>query len=443
MKYGEAFLKESVPQWAPYNVDYNELKNLIKVHTTKDQGQAIAIPGQADTALAKFEDVFFNELYNQHDRVDLFVKSKADEIGRRLQFLEKQVIRLLGRLTYNNGKPMSQKRREKFAKYDAQIAKCAEDTKSLQRFVDAQRMAFQKILKKYKKWTGSRALGDRFNTEVLSSPKSFIRRDLSPLLSQANNLSANLRASTPDTSGPVTPSTRSRRPSVQVSAQQEQTRQAYWNEYDDGSEAENEPYTIYVDPDSESMFPGSKAFTHLMSSVKLPMEKIKDWLTPTHSPDEQRPLLGNGNGNGNGNSGGYFTETDIDDDAYASSSDFPTGYATHYATFPSVRDQKYIRSQEALLFYGTIVCFVAAVALFLVACLLIATGKHKLRVEVDVGTVIGIVSSFFFATLGLGTMLYRKERLGWLHKSTVGVAWIGLCVLNLMLLVLVVGNSGT
>lgn len=85
MKFGEAFRAESIPQWAPYNVDYNELKNLIKVHTTKDQGQAIVIPGHVDTALAKFEESFFNELSNQHDRVDLFVKSKADEIARRLR----------------------------------------------------------------------------------------------------------------------------------------------------------------------------------------------------------------------------------------------------------------------------------------------------------------------------------------------------------------------
>lgn len=66
------------------NIDYNELKTLIKVHTTKDQAQAIAIPGQEDTALAKFEEAFFNELSDQHDRVDLFVNSKADEISRRL-----------------------------------------------------------------------------------------------------------------------------------------------------------------------------------------------------------------------------------------------------------------------------------------------------------------------------------------------------------------------
>jgi SPX domain protein involved in polyphosphate accumulation len=66
------------------NIDYNELKTLIKVHTTRGQAQAIPIPGQEDTALAKFEQAFFNELSEQHDRVDLFVNSKADEISRRL-----------------------------------------------------------------------------------------------------------------------------------------------------------------------------------------------------------------------------------------------------------------------------------------------------------------------------------------------------------------------
>jgi hypothetical protein len=105
MKYGSTFHAQSVPQWAPRksasgralaargciltkassdNIDYNELKTLIKVHTTKDQAQAIPIPGQKDTALAKFEQAFLNELSDQHDRVDLFVNSKADEISRRL-----------------------------------------------------------------------------------------------------------------------------------------------------------------------------------------------------------------------------------------------------------------------------------------------------------------------------------------------------------------------
>lgn len=67
------------------NIDYNSLKHHIKVHTTKDQATAIAIPGRRDTALGKFEDELYSELCCQHDRVHLFVTSKADEIARRLR----------------------------------------------------------------------------------------------------------------------------------------------------------------------------------------------------------------------------------------------------------------------------------------------------------------------------------------------------------------------
>ncbi|EHL00052.1 hypothetical protein M7I_4134 [Glarea lozoyensis 74030] len=123
MKYGQNLQARSVPQWAPYNVDYDALKHLIKTNTTRDAGQAVAIPGQVDTALQRFEAQFFNELSNQHDRVGLFVRSKADEIDRRLQSSKKSLLRLLERCTSRNGKPLSQKRREKFARYDDRIEK--------------------------------------------------------------------------------------------------------------------------------------------------------------------------------------------------------------------------------------------------------------------------------------------------------------------------------
>lgn len=67
------------------NIDYNSLKHHIKVHTTKDQATAIAIPGRPNTALKKFEDDFYAELCQQHARVGMFVASKADEIARRLR----------------------------------------------------------------------------------------------------------------------------------------------------------------------------------------------------------------------------------------------------------------------------------------------------------------------------------------------------------------------
>lgn len=126
MKYGQKFQLDSVPEWAPCtfktkslfflsfflpflvgcnseyndadsitlthfltahldNLDYDELKDLIKKNTTRDSGKSIAIPGHVDTTLLAFENEFFTELSNQHDRVELFVKSKSEEIGRRLR----------------------------------------------------------------------------------------------------------------------------------------------------------------------------------------------------------------------------------------------------------------------------------------------------------------------------------------------------------------------
>jgi hypothetical protein len=68
------------------------------------------------------------------------------------EYLQNLVGRLLARSSFNraDGKPISAKKREKFAKYDIQIEKCGEDIRLVQRFVGAQRVAFHKILKKYK-----------------------------------------------------------------------------------------------------------------------------------------------------------------------------------------------------------------------------------------------------------------------------------------------------
>lgn len=58
----------------------------------------------------------------------------------------------------------------------------------------AQRLAFQKLLKKYRKWTGSAELGKRFHREVLGRPSSFSRRDFGPLLAQWSEVLAAVRA---------------------------------------------------------------------------------------------------------------------------------------------------------------------------------------------------------------------------------------------------------
>jgi hypothetical protein len=270
---------------------------------------------------------------------------------------------------------------------------------------------------------------------VLGSPKSFTRRDFEPLLLQYNDLLTSLRASTPASPEFTSPSL-SRRPSVQspVQSPAQEERQTYWNEFDDGSDVENEPYAIYVDPDAESQIFGAKTLTLIFEKARGPMEQVRKWWSPMSTSQERRPLL---------QTTVYFAEqaeaNDVDD---ASSSEFPSGYATHYATFPSIQDQRFTRARERLLFRSTIASFAASLVLLLVASLLVATGKHKLRVEVDAGAIVGIVSSLFFATLGFGIMLYRTETLGLMHRGLVGATFSGVCILNGVLLVIVVGKSG-
>lgn len=218
-----------------------------------------------------------------------------------------------------------------------------------------------------------------------------------------------------------------------------QSPQGYWNEYDNGSDAEEQgSYTIYVDPDGES-FPGSKKFAYVFAEVKKPFSRVKNWISPKTSPGERQPLISNGNDS-------YFNEqrstidTEDDDGAYASSSDFPTGYATHYATFPSVTDQKLSQTKETLLFRTMLGSFGASVLFLLIACILVTTGKKKLLVEVDAGVIVGIVASLCFNMAAIGAVLGRRQDLGWLHRALVTITFVGICIFNGMLLVIVASS---
>ena len=72
--------------------------------------------------------------------------------------------------------------------------RAGEEIQSLSRFVGAQRLAFQKLLKKYRKWTGSSELGYRFRKEILDRRTSFSKTDFEPLLAQWTEVLASVRA---------------------------------------------------------------------------------------------------------------------------------------------------------------------------------------------------------------------------------------------------------
>jgi hypothetical protein len=75
------------------NVDYNDIKQLIKERTTKDKVQAISIPGQEhrDPIQAEFERQLYTILAEQHQRIDDFVSCKSGEIHRRLSWFSLSV----------------------------------------------------------------------------------------------------------------------------------------------------------------------------------------------------------------------------------------------------------------------------------------------------------------------------------------------------------------
>ncbi|KAM3072326.1 hypothetical protein ACMFMG_009136 [Clarireedia jacksonii] len=433
MKYGQHFQAESVPQWAAFNLDYDELKHLIKKNTTRNHGQSIAIPGHTDTALIEFESSFYTELSNQHDRVGLFVKSKSDEISRRLRYLQTIVPKLLERCS-NGDARITPKRLNKFSKYDAQIQSCGDELLLLERFIEAQRVAFYKLLKKYMKWTGSRALMERFNSEILGDPKSFTRLDLTNLNSQYNDLVTLLRASTPVNSILASPARNSRRSSVQHQPVAEPP-QRYWNEYDDGSEAEEEPFYIYYDPSANSTFPGAKIMKKAYEVTKAQVEKVKEWITPSTSP-ERTSLLGSSHSGSSPNG----TFTDNENEVYASSTDLPGGYITHYATFPSVSDQRNSIMHERICFILMIACYFLSAVFLILSATFLATGRRKLRFEVDLGALLAAILGIFLAVIGLVSMSQRKNKLGWIHQGIRIMAFVLLSGIGIILLVVIDGN---
>lgn len=105
MKFGENLRERSAPQWAiresikpcnhldtvlmclvSENIDYDDLKRIIKDRTTSSQHQPRFIPGQGNEtkALKDFEKELYDQLLEQHERVSRFVRCKGDELARRL-----------------------------------------------------------------------------------------------------------------------------------------------------------------------------------------------------------------------------------------------------------------------------------------------------------------------------------------------------------------------
>ncbi|EXK23758.1 hypothetical protein FOMG_19481 [Fusarium oxysporum f. sp. melonis 26406] len=297
MKFGEQLERESVPEWNLHDLDYNSLKHEIKMHTTRDQAMAMAIPGRKDEALSRFEDGFYMELGHQHERLHLFVLSKADEISRRLEYLAKNIDRSASKDQDQLADDFAIKHQRRFTKYEWELVRCGGDIQALERFIKTQIIAFRKITKKFEKWTRSITLGTLLYENVPSDPKNFTRCDFSSLHQRYDDITCTLNAIAPALSEPSSPESpaqscphqslsgsldsanrhHSNRPQptfefLPLPQMEGQTK--YWNEYDNGSECvgDDNGYAIYINPDESTSFPGLNCLQGIFKGALKKME---------------------------------------------------------------------------------------------------------------------------------------------------------------------------
>lgn len=198
MKFGATLLQLSAPQYAPYNVNYNELKGVIKSRTLPGSpAEPIIIPGLGKGSENKWntlEDDLYPLLHQEFDRASSFIRVKLGEIERRLTYLERQFQRPLGSQSgVSSQRPLEQSRR--FQRLVHDVDGVGDDIQALIRFSGAQRTAFRKIFKKYKKWTGSSTLEQRCRVTFLSDTDA-LKPDLSAYLRRLSQLTSTITALT-------------------------------------------------------------------------------------------------------------------------------------------------------------------------------------------------------------------------------------------------------
>jgi SPX domain protein involved in polyphosphate accumulation len=86
----------------------------------------VSIPGQGESSERAFGDTFLQVLQAQHDRINLFVRSKSGEIERRLDHIGKSLEQLRQKQRASPaGARLPARTVEKYAKIDADVTRYA------------------------------------------------------------------------------------------------------------------------------------------------------------------------------------------------------------------------------------------------------------------------------------------------------------------------------
>ena len=215
--------------------------------------------------------------------------------------------------------------------------------------------------------------------------------------------------------------------------------QRYWNEFDDEDEgSDNEAYTIFVDPNAASIFPGSaalnKAIERMTINIKFSTKKIRSWLgSSSAKSDELQPLIDDDFLYAH-----YSAEDETDD--FGDDSLSPTSCTPSRRYMPATAPVIEIDKRDCTLSRCCVTFFILAFMLLFLASVAVATRRAKDAAVVGLGVILSVILSLIFTVLAVGTMVLRNETLGWVYRTTVMLLFVLDC-LGCTVLVMALGSA--
>lgn len=131
-RFGQQLKQSLNKQWVFYYIDYEGLKNSLRVHHVWDE---------------KSEQSFVEQLEKELDKVYTFQRVKAEEIIRRIAASEKEVNDAVARAQQDPGNP--DKYEEDFDLLEEDLSDIIADVHDLAKFTQLNYTGFQKIIKKH------------------------------------------------------------------------------------------------------------------------------------------------------------------------------------------------------------------------------------------------------------------------------------------------------
>lgn len=159
MKFGENLHSLSIPEWKAYNFDYNDLKSQIKYLTKisndsdvdSDSAPSLGVPGNSKgrrrsrvVTLTSLRNAFMDNF----NYVDLFIVTKRGELERKLLHHQK----IFNRITLPNSSLLPLDRQIQLNDLHYQVLEVSKILRDLNRFIIVQKIASNKIFKKFLKY---------------------------------------------------------------------------------------------------------------------------------------------------------------------------------------------------------------------------------------------------------------------------------------------------